>query len=357
MEKDINEVKFNNKMLKDENNKLNKDNTDLKIEIESMKNYSNNSINGLQIQINNIVNMINQIKQQLSQFYNIVQQINQNQISSLNLNNQLSLNNFNENNNDINTNVIFRGNGYNWLNPFIVLCKPNDSINELIKKFREKIDYYEKDIQFIFNARLICRNISDTIENYGITNNSNIFVLKLKKINFIISNGYFYVKYFRNTNLNQKFSEIIKEFLSETGINASDIKNYIYNLVDINPNQTLEECNIKNDSNIIVELKRKSQIKYVNIIFQDDYNNKKEIKCLRTEKFSSVVRKFNEVTENQNNYIQFIFGSKRIDNNQISFSKWIDIKDKSVEDLGLKDNSIINCKEGFYKYSEIERDF
>ena len=69
--------------------------------------------------------------------------------------------------------------------------------------------------------------------------------------------------------------------------------------MDINPNQTLEECNIKNDSNVIVELKRKSQIKYVNIIFQDDYNNKKEIKCLRTEKFSSVVRKFNEVTQKE----------------------------------------------------------
>ena len=309
--------------------------------------------------------MINQIKQQLSQFYNIFQQINQNQIMSLNnnspnLNNQLSLNNINENNiNDIN--VIFRRYGYDWFNtkPVKVLCKPSENINDLIKKFREKIDNYEKDIQFIFNARLICRNISDTIDNYGITNNANIFVLKLKKINFVVSNGYFYVKYFRNTNLNQKFSEIIKEFLSETGINASDIKNYIYNLVDINPNQTLEECNIKNDSNVIVELKRKSQIKYVNIIFQDDYNNKKEIKCLRTEKFSSVVRKFNEVTENQNNYIEFILGSKRIDNNQISFSKWIDIdiKDKSVEDLGLKDNSIINCKEGFYKYSEIESGF
>ena len=354
MEKDINEVKFNNKMLKDENNKLNKDNTDLKIEIESMKNYSNNSINGLQIQINNIVNMINQIKQQLSQFYNIVQQINQNQISSLNLNNQLSLNNFNENNNDINTNVIFRGNGYNWLNPFIVLCKPNDSINELIKKFREKIDYYKKDIKFIFNAKIICRNFSDTIENYGITNNSNIFVVKSKKINFIISNGYFYVNYIVNPN--QKFSDIIKEFLSETGINASDINNYIYNLVNINPNQTLEEYNIKNDSDIIVELNKKSQIKYINIIFEGHYN-KIAIKCLRAEKFSSVVRKFNEVTENQNNYIKFIFGSNRIDNNQISNSKWKDIEDKSVEDLGLKENSIIKCQEGFYKYSEIERDF
>ena len=283
MEKDINEVKYNNKMLKDENNKLNKDNMDLKIEIESIKNNSNNSINGLQIQINNIINMINQIKQQLSQFYNIVQQINQNQINSLsmsnnspNLNNQLSLNNINENNN-FNINVIFRWNLTNcFYRPVLVLCKPSDNINEIIKKFREKIDYYEKDIQFIFNARFICRNISDTIENYGITNNSNIFVLKLEKINFVVSNGYFYVKYFRNTNdLNKKFSETIKEFLSETGINASDIKNYIYNLVDINPNQTLEECNIKNDSNIIVELKRKSQIKYVNIIFQDDYNNKK----------------------------------------------------------------------------------
>ena len=46
MEKDINEVKYNNKMLKDENNKVNKDNIDLKIEIESIKNNSNNSING-----------------------------------------------------------------------------------------------------------------------------------------------------------------------------------------------------------------------------------------------------------------------------------------------------------------------
>jgi len=109
IEKDLNEVKYSNNILKDANNKLNMDNTNLKMELESIKNNNNNSNNGLQMQISNNMNMINQLQQQLNQFSNKIQQINQiqNQVNSLsmsmnnnslNLNNQFSLNNNNQNN-------------------------------------------------------------------------------------------------------------------------------------------------------------------------------------------------------------------------------------------------------------------
>ena len=60
IEKEIYDIKNENKFLKEENDKLKQDNNNLKMEIEIIKNKNNNNneIGGLQIQYMNIMNNI-----------------------------------------------------------------------------------------------------------------------------------------------------------------------------------------------------------------------------------------------------------------------------------------------------------
>ena len=90
IEKKINEVKNDNKIIKEENDKLKQYNTNLKMEIESIKNNHNNDIGGLQMQI---MNMINSYQQQIDK---LLQQINgiYYQLNILSKNNFNSMNNF-----------------------------------------------------------------------------------------------------------------------------------------------------------------------------------------------------------------------------------------------------------------------
>ena len=358
IEKDLNEVKYNNNILKDTNNKLNMDNANLKMELKSIKNNNNNSNNGLQMQISNNMNMINQLQQQLNQFSNIFQQINQiqNQINSLsmsmnnnsfNLNNQFSLNKNNQNNIQLNNNdkipVIFRPISIDGkiIAPILIYCNVNDDIQTLFQKFRDQDAYYEKDIKFIFNAKPIFENLSNKIKYYGITYSANIFVVKAG-INFKISNEYFYITpYILHFDREKKISELIQNFLDDTGFNSTDVKNYVYNNKNLNPNLTIKEIGIKNNSEILVNLHSKSSIKLINLIFQNGGNESEKIiiKCLKNEKFGSVKRKFEKITSNLSDNFKFAFDLREIDS--IDFLKWSALKYKTLEDLGLKDNSVI----------------
>ena len=51
-------------------------------------------------------------------------------------------------------------------------------MEKLIKKFRDKSGYFKNDIKFIFNAKRIRPQMFDKIQDYNITNNANIFVVK-----------------------------------------------------------------------------------------------------------------------------------------------------------------------------------
>ena len=134
VEKEISELKNENKTLKEENNKLKQDNNNLKMEIEIIKNKQNNDIGRLQIQYMNSINSMNMIQQQINQLIikiNEIEQImnirgnnnfnymNQNNFKPMNDINNLNMmnqNNFNYTNN-INSNFnIINNNNYNQLN-------------------------------------------------------------------------------------------------------------------------------------------------------------------------------------------------------------------------------------------------
>ena len=67
IEKEIYEMKNDNKLIKEENDKLKQDNNILKKEIEIIKNNNKNEIGGLHIQY---MNMMNTFNQQIKQFMN-----------------------------------------------------------------------------------------------------------------------------------------------------------------------------------------------------------------------------------------------------------------------------------------------
>ena len=79
----------------------------------------------------------------------------------------------------------------------------------------------------------------------------------------------------------------------------------------------------------------------INIIFKDYplENERTTVKCLKNEKFGSVKRKFEKITSNQCNYIRYAFDLREIDT--FDDLKWSALKYKTLEDLGLNDNSII----------------
>lgn len=129
------DLKDDNKILKEVNNKLKGDNKNLKNEIELLKNNNNQ-------QITNLSNMLNQLKQQLNEINN--KQIEQ----SSSLLNQQNLNNANKK-----LMIFFRtGSGLNILDSCtIIACQPYDYVFQLINKFKE----YYKYKKMILNLYLI----------------------------------------------------------------------------------------------------------------------------------------------------------------------------------------------------------
>ena len=108
---------------------------------------------------------------------------------------------------------------------------------------------------------------------------------------------------------------------------------------------TVEEAGLKDESEIFVSLKNNCN-KYINIIFENG-NERRVIKCLKNEKFSSVYERFKGITTTQNKYIRFFLNFIEID--EFDRFTWEIIEEKTLEELGLKDNSVIYYSK-YHKY-------
>ena len=124
---------------------------------------------------------------------------NNNQIPMNSMANNI-MNNFNQMNNqpmkvnpqpqqDVNISVFFRDAGLtrtgkvieNSENPPItIMCKYDEKVDDIIKRYRTKANFYEEDAKFIFNAKNL--NPSLTVGEQGIQSNSNVFVISIKNI-------------------------------------------------------------------------------------------------------------------------------------------------------------------------------
>lgn len=216
----------------------------------------------------------------------------------------------------------------------IVECGPDDEIHELIEKYFEKAKINgdcKNYLKFIFQAKSIDIYSKSTIGEIGLYNNTNIFILIISKIkiNFKISNDYLYIKSGIICLDRILVKDLINDFLDDTGIEEEDIKNYIYNNKILNQSISLQHAGLYDNSDIIVNLNK--PIQYINIIFKSkDEKEIYNIKCLKTEKISSIKRKLKEILDED--YFHLRFNSKKIDNSD---------EKKSLEELGIKDNSII----------------
>ena len=344
LENNINYINNDNKLLKEENNNL-------KNEIYNLKQNYNNDINELKMQIMNYNNMINQIQQQLNQINNIYQEINsiKNQINtmhidinSINLNNKLSLNNINEDNKRICVIFTVRDSNGQEGAPIYIQCDIHEKISSLIKKYRYKSGDYSYNRIFIYNAKRLKIYRRKTIEELGITNNASIFVAYIIdkiKINYRLLNDCIHVKFkfYENWKLSEYLDCVDRDF----ALNSLDITNYIYNSKKVGQDYIIKESEVKDNSEIIIKLNKHS-VNFINIKFQsldESYEEATDLKCCNKEKISSIIRRFKAAIELKPEfYLRFLIKTKEIDESDGLKLKMTDL---TVEDFGLKNNSII----------------
>ena len=341
IEKEINKLKNNYNIIKEENNKIKQENINLKNEIELMKNKHNDDIGDLQMQI---VNMRNNFQQEISQLKNqnnaFIQELNNlNFIIQNNFNSMNNINNFNlMNQNNINSNnnakisVVF---AFPDGRKYYVNCKGDDLASKLIKKFKIKENLLNQNMAFLFDAQRI--NEKWTVSRLGIRNNSTIVVLPIPshlifKISGLNNIDFPFIVQF---NEKEKVSEIIEFYLSNSGLNRSSIKNFIFNGNELNENLTIEEAGLINNSKIFVKIKN-INLNYINVCFKcsdnnySDNDNSINIECLKKEKIKSILNRYKYRTNNLNSHVKFTINSTLIN----------DIL--TVENAGLSNNSIIN---------------
>ena len=62
--------------------------------------------------------------------------------------------------------------------PFIVKCTENEKVSDIVEKYRNLSGDKDKKKKFIFNAKAL--DLSKTVYDSGITNNSYIFVVSVR---------------------------------------------------------------------------------------------------------------------------------------------------------------------------------
>ena len=367
IEKKINKVESNNKILKEENKKLKYDYINMKNKMSSIKNNHIDDIKGIQ---EKIMNLNNQFKEEVNQLSNkLFQKINEikQKINLFQMNNSKSeknilknklhsikkkdnfntfmSNNNNKNNNDLilknnlnnmnkngKFNIIFKINGnYNYnYKPIMIEYKDTDLISTLVDEYRKRIikdKFNFNNAQYIFNSKPL--NMSLTAKDAGLENNNIIYVDIFDGIIFKISgmkNGdfLFIIKF----NYEEKISKIINKFLNKSGFSLSEKIKFYYNGKILDENLTISETGLKFNSEILVEIR--DPIHFINIFFKNLENNQNiKIESLFTEKMSSIIERYKYRTNNLSRNIRFSFNSKIID------------EGKTIEELELKNHSII----------------
>ena len=64
--------------------------------------------------------------------------------------------------------------------PIMVKCLPDEKVSDIIERYRVKTCNYKTDIKFIFNAKVLNKDL--TICENGMADNANIFIVETKKL-------------------------------------------------------------------------------------------------------------------------------------------------------------------------------
>ena len=124
-----------------------------------------------QVDMNQMVNMMNNMNNQ-------IQNQASNNSDNTNTDNQGQ---GNDNSNNDGINVIFRVSGPGQTGaPISIQCMPKDKVSDIIERYKGKSGDKDTTKRFIFNAKEL--NPSLTIEEVGMSNNANIFVVTTKGV-------------------------------------------------------------------------------------------------------------------------------------------------------------------------------
>ena len=153
--------------------------------------------------------------------------------------------------------VIFRN--YNSGSPIQIQCLSTDRVEEIIKRYRCKSNDQDNSKKFIFNAKEL--NPDLTAAEAGLSNNANIFIVKIKDeikyksnedktISFTSSNGN---KIILQLNKSTKVCEAIKLYSIKIMEEPSH-HYFLFNqeMINIDDQRTIEKAFPGNDINIIV---------------------------------------------------------------------------------------------------------
>ena len=123
-----------------------------------------------------IINFQNDMQQQFQQMQVMQQQIMQYRMSSLGQSMQINNPKTIKSSENQMINIIFRVGLNSVTNEKLIIlqCCPNDKCSDIIEKFRNKVNDYERKSRFIYNAKNLNPNL--TISESGIIEGANIFV-------------------------------------------------------------------------------------------------------------------------------------------------------------------------------------
>ena len=269
--------------------------------------------------------------------------------------------------------VYFRRSGES---PIMIKCTTDMKVSEIIQRYRDKSNDFDINKKFIFNAKLLCSDL--TVAEAGIYNNSNIFVAKTKgikgysppEINLIfrslkgddqLAPAPIMIK----CTTDMKVSEIIQRYRDKS--NDFDInKKFIYNDKALCADLTVAEAGLYNNSNIFVvktdSLENSNEIYFLNnelnrlkIKIENQnftMNELKEELNISKEIIKTKNKKINEL-ENQLNLIK-----EESDYNlaeKISTIEFLQnqLKEKECKLLNLKVNNFNSKGEKMVKESQI----
>ena len=142
-------------------------NNEIKYETECLLSLLNIKKN----EINNINNQNNIEQQQMmaQQQEEMMQQM-ENMLNNIGNNTQLNI--------LINVNFRVSGSASQPISLVTIQCNPEEKVSDIIEKYRNKANDYDDSKKFIFNAKNLNPNLSAA--EAGITNNANIFVVRIK---------------------------------------------------------------------------------------------------------------------------------------------------------------------------------
>jgi hypothetical protein len=211
-----------------------------------------NDISELYFKLNNNLNQkfdelkFNQnkmMKQQQQMNMNMQKQVSQNKLmQSVQIQSKMN-----------NINIIFRTE-----NSIIIeiKCSPSHKVYEIIEEYRRISGDYSENTKFIFNAKSLVKGL--TVAEAGLTNNSNIFVVKAIPVGekmgvFFRTRDYKDKPYIINVQCSsdEKVSDIILRYREKSG-DYDENRKFVFNAKNLLKSLTAAEVGLNNSAHIFV---------------------------------------------------------------------------------------------------------